>query len=69
MQSFEFGPSRKPGDDVELSEELGNDFAGILTAAEELDLFHDAEERIFGLGDGDLGVVLPLPVKRASMFE
>src|SRR5687767_14340138 len=60
MQGVDFSPRGEFGHDVELSQQLPNDFARIVAHAELLELFHDFRERVFGLRDCQLRVVLAL---------
>ena len=69
MKLFRFSPGGQAGDEIELAQELAHHRAGVLALAELLELPHHARERIFGLRDRNLGVVLTLPLETLMMFE
>ena len=69
MKLFGLSPRGQAGDEIELAEELAHHRAGILALAKLLELPHHARERIFGLRDRNLGVVLTLPLETPMMFE
>jgi len=60
MELTGIGPSGELGDTVEFSKKLANGLAGILALAEKFDLCHQPGQRIFGLADGHVRVVLAL---------
>lgn len=63
------GPGRKFRDHIELAQQLANQLAGVLALAKLLHLLNDARQRVFGLRDGHLGVVLALPFKTLMMLS
>jgi hypothetical protein len=69
MKLFRFSPRGQAGDGIELAQELAHHRAGVLALAELLELPHHARERVFGLRNRDLGVVLTLPLETLMMFE
>lgn len=69
MQGFRFGPGRKLGHGVYLPEEAADDFTGILALTQAFNLRHRARERVFGLGDGHVRVVLALLLETLVMLE
>ena len=69
MELTGIGPHREFGDDVELAEELTHHLAGVVALAELLEPRHDARQRLFGLTDGHIRVVLALPLETGVMFE
>lgn len=60
MKGVDFGPRGEVRDNVELSQQLANDFAGVVSRAQLVELAHDLRQRVLGLHDRLLGVVLPL---------
>ena len=69
VQVLRFGPSRELGDGVKLSEQPVHELAGIVALAELVELAHDPRQRFFGLGNGDVRVVLALLLETAVMLE
>ena len=69
MQVLRFGPSRKFRHGVELSKEPVHELAGIVALAKLVELAHDPRQRFFGLGDGDVRVILALLLETAMMLE
>ena len=69
MQLTGFSPGGEFGDDIELTEELTDDLAGVFALAELLDLLEDSGESVFGLRDRAFRVVLPLPFETLVMLE
>src|SRR2546421_6250303 len=69
MEGFGLGPSRQLGYGVYLSEQAANDFTGVVTLAEPVNLRHRARQRVFRLGDRHVGVVLPLLFQAVMMLE
>jgi hypothetical protein len=63
------GPGGKPGDGIELAENLAHDFIGIAFGAEAIDFCHHLGERPFDVGDGALGVELALPLQATLTFH
>lgn len=63
------GPGRKPGDDIESTQEITHHLAGVFPLAELLELPEDAREGVLGLGERMLGVVLPLSLETPMMLE
>jgi hypothetical protein len=55
-------------DRIELAEQLADDFARILAAAERFHLLQDAPERGFGLLDGNFRIVLAVCFEALMMF-
>jgi len=56
------------GDGFKLTEQLADDFAGILAATQIFHLLQDSAERGFGLFDRDLGVILAMRFQALMMF-
>lgn len=52
MKLPQFSGRGEVGDDVELSEELSDHFAGVVTLAELIDLLHHPGQHVFDLFDG-----------------
>jgi hypothetical protein len=69
MTLLRFRPSGKLGDDVELAEELAHHLAGVVSLAEDIEVGHDALDRLFGLGNRAIGVVLPLALETSTVFQ
>jgi hypothetical protein len=69
VQPLGLGPGRQLGDDVELAKELREHFTRVVSLAEEFDLFNQFGDGVFGLQDGDFGVVLALELQTLAMFE
>jgi hypothetical protein len=63
------GPGGKLRDDVDLAKELSDHLTGVVALAKRVKIGKQPLERILGLGDGDVGVVLPLPFEMPMMFE
>jgi hypothetical protein len=68
MELTGVGPSGELGHAIEGSEEFANHLAGIFALAELLDLSHEPGQRIFGLSDGHLRVVLALALQTGVVF-
>jgi hypothetical protein len=66
---LEIRKSRKVRDGVKLLKQLADDLVGVFALAQALDLFEGPHERLLGLADGDVGVVLALPLETLLMFE
>ena len=69
MKFFGFSPSGQLGDEIEFSKQLTDHLAGIIPLAERIEVGDDALERILGLRDRDIGVILPLPLETPMMFQ
>ena len=69
MRSVDFGKGGEVGHGVDLSEELANDFAGILALTQAFDLAHRPRERLFRALDRDVGEILPLAFEAPMMFQ
>ena len=63
------GPGRKLGDDVDPAKKLADHLAGIVALTERVEVGEQELERVFGLGNGDVRVVLPLTFQASMMFE
>ena len=68
MELTGVGPSGELGYAVEFSEEFANHLAGIFTLAKHLDASHQPGQRVFGLRDGHVRVVLPLAFQARVML-
>ncbi len=68
MELTGIGPSGELGHAVESSEEFANHLAGILTLANIVDLGHQTGQRVLGLADGHIRVVLALTLEAGVMF-
>jgi hypothetical protein len=66
---LEIGERREIGDGVEFLEELTDDLVGVGPLAETFDLREGPHQRVLGLTNGDVGVVLPLPLQTLLMFD
>lgn len=69
MELVWVGPSGQLGDEIEFLQELTDHAAGVLALAELFELRHDARERVFGLGDRDVRVVLALALQARMVFQ
>ena len=69
MELTRLCPGGEFGDDVELAKELADELGGIVALTELLHLLENSGERILGLGDGALRVVLTLQFEALMMFE
>jgi hypothetical protein len=63
------GPGRKLGDDVDPAKQLANHLARIVAPAERVEVGEQELERVFGLGNRDVRVVLALTFQASMMFE
>jgi hypothetical protein len=63
------GPGRKLRDDVDPAKELANHLAGIVALAERVEVGEQELERVFGVGNRDVRVVLTLTFQTSMMFE
>ena len=63
------GPGRKLRDDVDPAKELANHLAGIVALTERVEVGEQELERVFGLGNRDVRVVLALTFQASMMFE
>lgn len=61
MELTGIGPGGEFGDEIEFSEQFTHHLTGILPLTQLLELTHDARERILGLRDRDIRVILALP--------
>ena len=59
------GPGGKPGDDVELSEEVADHLVGIGLGTEPIELRHDARKSALDIADCPLGIELALLLETA----
>jgi hypothetical protein len=62
------GPGGKFGDKVELAEEFAHHLAGIITLTEIFELAHEACQRVLGLTNRHVGVVLALAFETRVML-
>ena len=69
MKFFGFSPGGQLGDKIEFSKQLTDHLTGIIPLAERIEVGDDPLERIFGLRDRDIGIVLPLPLETPMMFQ
>lgn len=69
MKLAGFGPGRELGDQVEFAKQLTHHLTRVITLAELFELLHDARERLLGLRDRTVGVVLALTFETLMMFE
>lgn len=69
MQLFEFGEGRQVRDGVELFEEVGDHLRSVVALTELVDVFEDAAEGVFSLGDGKVREVLALHLQALMMFQ
>ena len=69
MQMLQIRPSRKIRDGVKLLQEVADDLVRVFALTEAFDLFERPHQRLLGLADRDVGVVLPLPLQTLLMFE
>ena len=69
MKLMGLGPGRKLGDDVDPAKELTNHLAGIVALTESVEVGEQKLERVFGLGNRDVRVVLTLTFQASMMFE
>ncbi len=68
VEVLEIGEGRKIGDGVKLLQKVANDLVGVCPLAEALDLFEGPHQRLLGLANSDVGVILPLPFQTLLMF-
>ncbi len=54
------GPGGKPGDDVELPEEIADYLVGVFLGAESIELREDFDQRLLDVADRTLGIELAL---------
>ena len=69
MNLIGLGPGGKLGDEVELAKQLAHHLARIVALTERVEVGEHELERVFGLRNGDVGVVLALPFETPMMFE
>ena len=69
MEMLKVGPSRKVRHGVKLLKEVADDLVRVFALTEAFDLFERPHQRLLGLADGDIGVVLPLPLETELMFK
>jgi hypothetical protein len=69
MEVFEVGERREVRDGVEFLEQFRNDLICVFPLAEALNLLERTHQRLLGLADGDVRVVLALPFEALLMLE
>lgn len=69
MKGADFSPRGKVRHDVELAKQLAHHLTGIVATAELLELRHDARQRVLGLPDGRLRVILALLFEASGVFR
>src|SRR5258708_17436231 len=62
-------PGREPGHAVELAKEAAHQLVGVVLRAQRLEPGQDPGDRGIGIGDGALGVVLPLLRETLAVLE
>jgi hypothetical protein len=62
-------PRGQLGDEIKLPEQFAHHLTGVIALAQLLELLHDAGERLFGLRDRAVRVVLALPFETLVMLE
>ena len=60
MSVSRVGPGRKACDNVELSQKAADHLIGVSLGAESIELRHHLRQRAFDVGNGILGIELPL---------
>ena len=63
------GPGRKPGHDIELTEEAADDLIGVGGRTQLIELRHHRRERLFDVADRPLRVVLALLFETALALD
>ena len=69
MSVLGIGPGGQIGDDVELAQEIADDFVGVVVMAQLLELRNGTCERGFDFRNSTFGVVLSLAVEQPLMLE
>jgi hypothetical protein len=69
MDLMGLGPGGKLRDDVDSAKEIADHLAGIVALTENIEVGEQPLQRVFGLRNGDVRVVLALTFQASMMFE